>query len=129
MIPGQRPYGEIGPIPELIVRVDANCPSRLFSFANYIHSLGTSLTPLQDAMAGACALFGVYVASFSHYNKVYGSLVGVIIFLSWMWISNVAVLLGAELNAELEPVVVMACGLGLSRTGRAKLPPGRSGVR
>jgi membrane protein len=50
----------------------------------------------------ASALFAVYVANFGHYNKVYGSLGGVIIFLIWMWISNVAVLLGAEFNAELE---------------------------
>ena len=50
----------------------------------------------------ASALFAVYIANFSHYNKVYGSLAGVIIFLIWMWISNVAILLGAELTAELE---------------------------
>jgi membrane protein len=50
----------------------------------------------------ASALFAVYVANFGHYNKVYGSLAGVIIFLIWMWISNVAILLGAEFNAELE---------------------------
>jgi membrane protein len=50
----------------------------------------------------ASGLFAFYVASFSHYNKVYGSLAGVIIFLIWMWISNVAILLGAEFNAELE---------------------------
>lgn len=50
----------------------------------------------------ASALFALYIANFSHYNKVYGSLAGVIIFLIWMWISNVAILLGAEFNAELE---------------------------
>lgn len=50
----------------------------------------------------ASALFAVYVANFGHYNKIYGSLTGVIIFLIWMWISNVAILLGAEFNAELE---------------------------
>ncbi|MBV9380152.1 MAG: YihY family inner membrane protein [Streptosporangiaceae bacterium] len=50
----------------------------------------------------ASGLFAVYVANFAHYNKVYGSLGGIIIFLIWMWISNVAVLLGAEFNAELE---------------------------
>lgn len=42
------------------------------------------------------------MANFGHYNKVYGSLGGVIVFLVWMWISNLAVLLGAEFNAELE---------------------------
>ena len=35
----------------------------------------------------ASALFAVYIANFSHYNKIYGSLAGVIIFLIWMWIS------------------------------------------
>jgi membrane protein len=50
----------------------------------------------------ASALFALYVANFSHYNKIYGSLAGVIIFLIWMWLSNVAILLGAEFNAELE---------------------------
>jgi membrane protein len=46
--------------------------------------------------------FAFYVANFGSYNKTYGSLAGVIIFLVWLWISNVAILLGAELNAEVE---------------------------
>jgi membrane protein len=50
----------------------------------------------------ASALFAFYVANFSSYNKTYGALGGVIAFLVWLWISNIAVLLGAELNAELE---------------------------
>jgi membrane protein len=50
----------------------------------------------------ASALFGLYVANFGSYNATYGSLGGVIIFLVWMWITNVMILLGAELNAELE---------------------------
>ena len=50
----------------------------------------------------ASAAFAFYVASFGSYNKTYGSLGGVIVFLIWLWISNIAVLLGAELNAELE---------------------------
>lgn len=50
----------------------------------------------------ASAGFAVYVANFGKYNKVYGSLAGVIVFLVWLWISNIAILLGAELNAELE---------------------------
>jgi membrane protein len=50
----------------------------------------------------ASALFAVYVANFGSYNKTYGSLAAVIIFLVWMWISNLAILLGAEFDAELE---------------------------
>ena len=46
--------------------------------------------------------FGIYVANFGSYNKTYGSLGAIIIFLVWLWLSNVAILLGAELNAELE---------------------------
>jgi membrane protein len=50
----------------------------------------------------ASAAFAFYVANFSSYNETYGALGGVIIFLTWLWITNVAVLFGAELNAELE---------------------------
>ena len=47
-------------------------------------------------------VFAFYVANFGSYNKTYGALGGVIIFLLWLWISNIMVLLGAEFNAELE---------------------------
>ncbi|MEA2352462.1 MAG: rane protein [Thermoleophilaceae bacterium] len=50
----------------------------------------------------ASALFAFYVANFGSYNKTYGALGGIITFLVWLWISNIAVLLGAEFNAELE---------------------------
>jgi membrane protein len=50
----------------------------------------------------ASGLFALYVANFASYNKTYGSLAGVIVFLVWMWISNLAILLGAEFDAELE---------------------------
>jgi membrane protein len=46
--------------------------------------------------------FAIYVANFGSYNKIYGTLAGVIIFLVWLWITNVSILLGAELNSELE---------------------------
>jgi membrane protein len=50
----------------------------------------------------ASAVFAFYVATFASYSKTYGSLAAVVIALVWLWISNIAVLFGAELNAELE---------------------------
>ncbi len=50
----------------------------------------------------ASAAFAFYVANFSSYNETYGAIGGVIVFLTWLWITNIAVLFGAELNAELE---------------------------
>lgn len=58
----------------------------------------------------ASALFAIYVANFSSYNKTYGTLGGVIAFLVWLWIANIAVLLGAEFNAELERGRQLAAG-------------------
>jgi membrane protein len=49
----------------------------------------------------ASALFAVYVTNFGSYNKTYGTLAGIIVFLVWLWLTNVAVLLGAGFNAEL----------------------------
>lgn len=46
-------------------------------------------------------LFGLYVANFGSYNKTYGTLAGVIVFLLWLWITNLALLFGAELDSEL----------------------------
>ena len=50
----------------------------------------------------ASGAFAFYVANFSSYNKTYGSLAAVIILLVWLWITNLVILLGAELNAEIE---------------------------
>jgi membrane protein len=55
--------------------------------------------------------FAFYVANFSSYNKTYGALAGVIVFLVWMWITNIAVLLGAELNAETERARELEAGV------------------
>ncbi|MDT9700856.1 YihY/virulence factor BrkB family protein [Streptomyces sp. P17] len=49
----------------------------------------------------ASAGFAVYVANFASYNKTYGTFAGVIIFLVWLWITNLAILLGLEFDAEL----------------------------
>jgi membrane protein len=50
----------------------------------------------------ASLAFAVYVANFSSYDKTYGTLGGVVVFLLWLWITNIAILLGAEFNAETE---------------------------
>ncbi|GGY41487.1 hypothetical protein GCM10010384_55570 [Streptomyces djakartensis] len=48
----------------------------------------------------ASAGFAVYVANFASYNKTYGTMAGVIVFLVWLWITNLAILLGLEFDAE-----------------------------
>jgi membrane protein len=50
----------------------------------------------------ASAAFGFYVANFGSYDKTYGSLGGVVVLLIWMWITNIAILFGHQLNAERE---------------------------
>jgi membrane protein len=50
----------------------------------------------------ASALFALYVANFSSYDKTYGTLAGLVVLLLWFWISNLAILFGHQLNAERE---------------------------
>lgn len=69
----------------------------------------------------ASALFGLYVANFSNYNKTYGSLAGVVVFLLWLWITNLALLFGAELDAELERGRQLQAGLPAEEV--IQLPP------
>jgi len=65
--------------------------------------------------------FGIYVANFSNYDRTYGSLAGVIIFLLWVWIANLALLFGAEFDAELERGRQLQGGLEAEE--RIQLPP------
>jgi membrane protein len=65
--------------------------------------------------------FGLYVANFSSYNKTYGSLASVIVFLLWLWITNLALLFGAELDAELERGRELQSGIAAEET--IQLPP------
>jgi membrane protein len=69
----------------------------------------------------ATAGFGFYVSNFGSYNKTYGTLGGVITFLVWMWISNIAILLGAEFDAELERERELQAGVNARE--EIKLPP------
>jgi membrane protein len=59
----------------------------------------------------ASAGFALYVSQFGSYNKVYGSLAGVVIILIWMWLTNLAILFGHELNAERERDVQLEEGI------------------
>jgi membrane protein len=58
----------------------------------------------------ASVLFGLYVSQFGSYDKTYGALGGVIIFLVWLWVSNLALLFGLEFDAELERSRELASG-------------------
>ena len=65
--------------------------------------------------------FGFYVANFSSYNKTYGSLAGVIVFLLWLWITNLALLFGAEIDAEIERGRQLQAGIAAEES--LQLPP------
>ena len=59
--------------------------------------------------------FGFYVTNFGSYNKTYGALAGVIVFLLWLWITNLALLFGAELDSELERGRQLQAGIPAER--------------
>lgn len=65
--------------------------------------------------------FGFYVSNFGHYDGTYGALAGVIVFLLWLWITNVALMFGAELDAELERGRQLQAGIAAERD--LQLPP------
>ncbi|MBM7507707.1 membrane protein [Nocardioides salarius] len=82
-------------------------------------SVGAALAILVWALASAA--FGFYVANFSSYDKTYGSLAGVIVFLLWVWLTNLALLFGAELDSELERGRELQAGL--QAEDQLQLPP------
>lgn len=55
--------------------------------------------------------FAFYVAGFASYNKTYGTMAGVVVFLVWLWLTNLAVLLGLEFDAETARQRAVAGGL------------------
>jgi membrane protein len=69
----------------------------------------------------ASVAFGFYVSNFGSYNRTYGTLGGVISFLVWMWVTNIAILLGAEFDAELERERELEAGVNARE--EIKLPP------
>jgi membrane protein len=70
----------------------------------------------------ASALFAFYVANFSSYNKTYGTMAGIIVGLLWLYITNIAILLGAEMNAELERTRELQAG-NRAAERQIQLPP------
>jgi membrane protein len=71
--------------------------------------------------AVASAGFGFYVANFADYDRMYGSLAGVIVFLLWLWITNIALLFGAEFDMERERVRELRAGIPAEE--QLQLPP------
>lgn len=69
----------------------------------------------------ASLAFGFYVANFGSYNKTYGALAGVIVALLWLWITNIALIFGAEVDAEMERARQLQGGIGAEKT--LQLPP------
>jgi membrane protein len=82
-------------------------------------SIGAGLAIITWIVASIA--FAIYVSNFSSYNKTYGALAGVIVFLLWLWITNLALLFGAELDAELERGRQLQAGLPAER--ELQLPP------
>jgi membrane protein len=76
----------------------------------------------------ASGAFALYVANFGSYDKTYGTLAGVVVFLLWLWITNMAILLGAEFNAQTERAKQLQSGVaGAERELklREREPPSR----
>jgi len=72
-------------------------------------------------LALATLAFGLYIGNFSNYDRTYGSLAGIVIFLLWLWIANLALLFGAEFDAELERGRQLQAGIAAEKD--IQLPP------
>ncbi len=82
-------------------------------------SVGAAVAILVWVLASIA--FGFYVSHFSSYNRTYGSLAGIIVFLLWLWITNLALLFGAEVDSELERARQLQSGIKAEET--LQLPP------
>lgn len=82
-------------------------------------SIGAFVALIVWALASAGLAF--YAANFSNYNETYGSIGGIIVFLLWLWVSNLALLFGAELDAELERGRQLQAGIEAEE--HIQLPP------
>ena len=95
-----------GQWPVLIVGLLAAFATLLYLGPNVDHPRWQFLSPGAGvavvAWLAASGLFSVYTSMFGSYNKTWGSLSAVIVMLTWLWLSSIALLVGAELNAEAE---------------------------
>jgi membrane protein len=82
-------------------------------------SVGATVAIVVWVLASVALAF--YVGNFGSYDKTYGSLAGVIVGLLWLWITNLALLFGAELDSELERGRELEAGLPAE--GELQLPP------
>lgn len=82
-------------------------------------SVGAALALV--ASVAASAGFGVYVSNFSKYDKIYGTIAGMIVLLLWLWIMNLVLLFGAEVDAELERARQLQAGI--KAEAQLQLPP------
>ncbi|MHA7306002.1 YihY/virulence factor BrkB family protein [Arthrobacter sp. TMN-49] len=82
-------------------------------------SVGAAVALISAVLASAG--FGLYLANFSKYDKTYGTIAGVIVLLLWLWIINLALLLGAQVDAELERGRQLQSGI--KAEAQIQLPP------
>ena len=83
------------------------------------------ITPGVAAWLLFSAAFAAYLANFGTYNKTYGTLGAVITFLVWLWFTNIAILVGAQIDAEIERERELAAGIDAHE--RIQLPLRESG--
>lgn len=92
--------------PVLLVGLLAAFATLLYLGPNVEHPRWAFITPgsllAVVAWLAASGLFAVYTATFASYNKTWGSLAAVIVMLTWLWLTGLALLFGAEVNAEAE---------------------------
>ena len=72
-------------------------------------------------LLAASFLFGLYITNFANYDRTYGSLAGIVVFLLWLWIANLALLFGAEFDGELDRGRQLQAGIAAEEA--IQLPP------